>query len=65
MCEKIEQLVRQTRLIDLFIYTERGLMTLKNAAIAAELTPEEFKNQMLMSGYTIPQRAGKAGTATK
>ena len=57
MCEKVDQLVKQTRLVDLFIYTERGLMTIKNAAVAAELTPKEFKNQMVLNGYSVPHRA--------
>jgi len=52
MCEKVDQLVKQTRLTDLFAYTERGLMTVKNAAVAAELTPKEFITQMQMNGYT-------------
>ena len=65
MCEKVDQLVKQTRLMDLFIYTERGLMTVKNAAVAAELTPKEFKNQMLMNGYSVPQRVRKTESARK
>ena len=59
MCEKVDQLVKQTRLTDLFIYTERGLMTVKNAAVAAELTPKEFRSQMQMNGYKVPQRTRK------
>lgn len=45
MCEKVDQLVKQTRLTDLFVYTERGLMTLKNAAVAAELTPKDLEHK--------------------
>ena len=59
MCEKVDQLVKQTRLTDLFIYAERGLMTVKNAAVAAELTPKEFRPQMQMNGYTVPHKARK------
>lgn len=60
MCEKVDQLVQQTRLTDLFMYTERGLMTVKNAAVAAELTPREFESQMQMNGFIVPQRTRKS-----
>ena len=65
MCEKVDQLVKQTRLTDLFIYTERGLMTVKNAAVAAELTPKEFRSQMQMNGYSVPQRPRKSSSSVK
>lgn len=64
MCEKVDQLVKQTRLTDLFVYTERGLMTLKNAAVAAELTPKEFRTQMQMNGYTVPQKTRKSPSSS-
>ena len=64
MCEKVDQLVKQTRLTDLFIYTERGLMTVKNVAAAAELTPKENRSQMQMNGYTVPQRTRKPTSST-
>ena len=60
LCEKVEQAFKQREMTNLFGYTERGLMTVKNAALAANLTPSAFKQEMQKYGYSVPQKGRKA-----
>ena len=61
MCEKVDQLVKQqveqTRLLDLFGYVQRGSMKLTPAAREAGLSLKEFKEQMKLQGFSVPQKA--------
>lgn len=59
MCEKVDSLIKQTRMFDLFGYVQRGTMTIKNAALEASLPTKEFKAEMLKYGYTLPTRTRK------
>ena len=55
MCEKVEALIKQVRMDDLFGYVVRGGMSLDFAAKEANLPPTEFAAQMRQNGYTVPQ----------
>ena len=69
MCEKVDRLFQQelqkNRMIDLFGYVEKGGMSVSFAAKQAEMTPKEFKNQMVIHGFTVPQRGKKAVRAVQ
>ena len=60
VCEKVEALIKQVRMDDLFGYVVRGSMTLDSAAKEADLPPNEFAVQMRINGYTVPQTANIA-----
>ena len=69
MCEKVEQLVREQleydRLMNLFSYVEKGGMSVTFAAKEAQLTPKEFKMQMIKNGFTLPPRGKKTSLQRK
>ena len=54
MCDKVDALIKQVRMDDLFSYVMRGSMELENAAKEASLLPDEFAAQMRQNGYTVP-----------
>ena len=60
MCSKVEQLVKEEKMINLFDYVQKGGMTVSFAASEACLTPKDFREQMRMNGYTIPSKSRKA-----
>lgn len=63
MCEKVDQLVKQTRIHDLFGYVQKGGMTVTFAAKESEMTPKEFRTAMQKNGYKLPQRRTAPATA--
>lgn len=69
MCEKVEQLVREQlmydRLMNLFSYVEKGGMSVSFAAKEAQLTPKEFKMQMIKNGFTLPSHEKKTSIRRK
>ncbi len=68
MCEVFEQLLKEreheTVLNLLFEGVQDGGFKIAYAAKKANLSLDEFKNQMKLSGYTIPQRKSRS-TARK
>ena len=69
MCEKVDRLLQnqlqEAKLVNLFGYVERGSMKLAPAAKEANLSTDEFKAQMQMRGFTVPQRGKKAVRAVQ
>ena len=66
MCEKVEQLARQREqeavLITLFEGVQDGGIRVTYAAKKANLSLNEFKDQMRLRGFSVPQRRGRAAT---
>ena len=64
MCEVVEQLLKEreheTVLNLLFEGVQYGGLKVAYAAKKANLSLDEFKNQMKLSGYTIPQRKSRS-----
>lgn len=60
MCEKVEkafeQVIRQREMNNLFGYVQKGGMSVPFAAREVNMTPTEFRNQMILNGYTVPVR---------
>ena len=66
MCEVVEQFVRERVLNLLFEEVQDGGLKIAYAAKKANLSLDEFKEQMKLRGYTIPQRKSRsAETARK
>ena len=69
MCEKVDQLVKaqlkEAELMNLFGYVERGTMKLTPAAKEAKLSVKEFKTQMQMRGYNVPQSVRRQTSPAK
>lgn len=65
MCEKVQKEFESMELIRLFGYVQRGSMKLTPAAREANLSPREFKKQMIMSGFTIPESGRKQSTTAR
>jgi predicted transposase/invertase (TIGR01784 family) len=63
MCEKVQKEFESMELFRLFGYVQRGSMKLTPAAREANLPPKEFKRQMIMSGFSVPE-TGRKTTAT-
>lgn len=63
MCEKVQKAFESMELLRLFGYVQRGSMKLKPAAREANLSPKEFKKQMIMSGFSIPETGRKSSAA--
>ena len=66
MCEKVDQLARQREqeavLMTLFRGVEAGGIKVTFAAKEANLSLNEFKDQMRLRGFNVPQRRGKFST---
>ena len=60
MCEVVEQFVRERVLNLRFEEVQDGEVNISYAAKKANLSLGEFKNQMTLSGYTIPQRKSRS-----
>ncbi len=66
MCEKVDQLARQREqeavLMTLFRGVEAGGVKVTFAAKEANLSLNEFKDQMRLRGFSVPQRRGRSST---
>ncbi len=60
MCEVVEQFVRERVLNLLFEEVQDGEVNISYAAKKANLSLGEFKNQMSLRDYTIPQRKSRS-----
>ena len=64
MCEKVDQLARQREqeavLITLFKGVQDGGLRVTYAAKEANLSLNEFKDQMRLRGFNVPQRKGRS-----
>ncbi len=60
MCEVIEQLANERVLNLLFEEVQDGCVKIAYAAKKANLSLDEFKEQMTLRGYTIPQRKSRS-----
>ncbi len=60
MCEVVEQFVRERVLNLLFEEVQDGGLKIAYAAKKANLSLDEFKEQMKLRGYTIPQRKSRS-----
>ena len=47
---------KERRLMDLLKYVEHGTMKLAGAAKEANLTIDQFRKEMTLRGYTVPER---------
>ena len=69
MCEKVDQLARQREqeavLMTLFRGVEAGGVKVTFAAKEANLSLNEFKDQMRLRGFSVPQRKGRSSTVKK
>lgn len=65
MCEKVQKEFERMELFRLFGYVQRGSMKLTPAAREANLSPKEFKKQMIMSGFSIPDTGRKPTDAAR
>ena len=69
MCEKVDQLARQREqeavLMPLFRGVEAGGVKVTFAAKEANLSLNEFKDQMRLRGFSVPQRKGRSSTVKK
>ena len=69
MCEKVEQLfserIKESNLNLLFKGVEDGGIKISYAAQTANLPISEFKSQMQMRGFTIPQRKSRVSVSVK
>lgn len=65
MCEKVQKEFESMELLRLFGYVQRGSMKLTPAAREANLPPREFKKQMIMSGFSIPETGRKTSSAAR
>ena len=63
MCEVVEQLAKERVLNMLFECVQDGGLTISFAAKKANLSPDEFKEQMRLKGFTAPQRTSRRGRA--
>jgi len=66
MCEKVDQLARQREqeavLLTLFKGVQDGGLRVTYAAKEANLSLNDFKDQMRLRGFNVPQRRGKSST---
>ena len=60
MCEVVEQLANERFLNLLFKGVQDGGVKIAYAAKQVNLSLDEFKNQMKLSGYTIPRRESRS-----
>lgn len=69
MCEKVDQLARQREqeavLMTLFRGVEAGGVKVTFAAKEANLSLNEFKDQMRLRGFSVPHRKGRSSTVKK
>jgi len=65
MCEVVEQFVRERVLNLLFEEVQDGGLKIAYAAKKANLSLDEFKEQMKLRGYTIPQRKSRSTEAVR
>ena len=65
MCEVFEQFARERMLNLLFECVQEGGVKIAFAAKKANLSPEEFKNQMKSRGFTIPQRKSRSAASVR
>lgn len=69
MCEKVDQLAKareqEAVLSTLFRGVEAGGIKITFAAKEANLPLNEFKDQMRLRGFRVPQRRGRATTTTR
>ncbi len=63
MCEVVEQFAKERVLNMLFECVQDGGLTISFAAKKANLSPDEFKEQMRLKGFTAPQRTPRRGRA--
>ena len=66
MCEKVDQLARQREqeavLLTPFKGVQDGGLRVTYAAKEANLSLNDFKDQMRLRGFNVPQRRGKSST---
>jgi len=66
VCEKVDQLARQREqeavLVTLFKGVQDGGLRVTYAAKEANLSLNEFKDQMRLRGFSVPQRRGRSST---
>ena len=69
MCEKVDQLARQREqeavLVTLFEGVQDGGLRVTYAAKKANLSLNDFKDQMRLRGFSVPQRKGRSSTVKK
>ena len=56
MCQAVQNLIDESTLTKLFEYVEHGTMKLAGAAREADLTIDQFRKEMTLKGYTVPER---------
>ena len=69
MCEKVDQLAREREheavLVTLFEGVQDGGLRVTYAAKKANLSLNEFKDQMRLRGFSVPQRRRRTAAAAK
>lgn len=65
MCEKVQKEFDSMELFRLFGYVQRGSMKLTPAAREANLPPKEFKKQMILNGFSIPETGRKPAASAR
>ncbi|MBQ9210401.1 MAG: hypothetical protein IJ153_01770 [Clostridia bacterium] len=65
MCEKVQKEFESMELFRLFGYVQRGSMKLAPAAREANLPTKEFKKQMILSGFSIPETGRRTTVAAR
>ena len=65
MCEVFEQFARERMLDLLFEEVQDGAVKIAYAAKKANLSLEEFKDQMKLRGFTTPQRKSRSAASVR
>ena len=65
MCEVFEQFARERMLNLLFECVQEGGVKIAFAAKKANLSLDEFKNQMKSRGFTIPKRKSRSAASAR